>query len=334
MDTANPSPQDQPGYQTTSSDAVPTDVAKIEKTQISSSTGQEVSPGSNQPTANTHPPYKLLDESRILRQFRSPCGIDALSPTKDGGASWTKFSNTATLINTEGRILQEIKYQVWISDVRVSPITNNVWACSREDCSIMECMPRKTPVVRFNTDLIPHCICLANDGCIFVGMSKQITKFDTEGKVLNTSSSKDGRPLVCTPRRISQCGVTQNVAVVDRDGSKDGGEDKPRVLVMDKDFKELFQFRDNLADVIQSTSERPLQPFEPRDVKYDSKGNIVISDSDNGSLHLLSGSGEYLRLLHRDSDWVWCIGIDPRNVLWARFGVFGRDAVRLFQYYV
>lgn len=263
----------------------------------------------------------------------SPCYIEAICPTSDGAWTSNCFSKTLTQINKEGQILQKIKYKVCISDVSVSPITNNGWTCSREDYSIMECPPTGTPVVRFSTDVPPYGLCCTQDGCILVGMSKKITKFNTKGKVVTSEVPWFGRPLVCTPHRITECSVTRNIAVVDRDSPSDGGEDKACVVVMDNNFHALCQYMGNVPNSQQQTTKIRSGLFDPYDVIYDTVGNIVIADWNNGCLHLLSGSGpgEYMKLFDRNSDFVRCIGIDKDTVLWAGFV---DDTIKLLQYNV
>lgn len=63
------------------------------------------------------------------------------------------------------------------------------------------------------------------------------------------------------------------------------------------------------------------QTFDPRDLKCDKDGNIIVCDINNNALHLLNIYGEFLRLLVSEKDeiyWPDVVGIDQRNHLWVR----------------
>ncbi|XP_021361222.1 uncharacterized protein LOC110455418 [Mizuhopecten yessoensis] len=73
------------------------------------------------------------------------------------------------------------------------------------------------------------------------------------------------------------------------------------------------------------------KPFYPRGVVYDSVGNLIIGDYHNNRVLLISGGGEFLRVIHTDTGGSWAAGIDREDVLWAVFGYSCQD-VKLLQY--
>ncbi|XP_069128608.1 uncharacterized protein [Argopecten irradians] len=288
--------------------------------------------------------YKRIPKTQIMTQFRSPCPITAICPDKEGGA-WTcdYASKNVRYVDRDGELKGVISYAVCIKDVGVSPTTQNLWTCSHEDYSIMECFA-DTPSIRFHTDYRPYSICVSLDEHVIVGMEKRVTKYTTSGKVVlstGASSSWSCLPLfcrparykgscVCTPHRLSECHMTRNIAVVDLDWSDDGGNDKPHVLVMDKNFQELFRYNGNTPDdVFESEGSTS---FYPCDARYDNDGCLVIGDTDRRRIHLLTGHGQYLRLVHTDRVFTRAIGLDEHNVLWAVFGVLGEGDLKIMLY--
>lgn len=63
------------------------------------------------------------------------------------------------------------------------------------------------------------------------------------------------------------------------------------------------------------------KPFDPRDVKCDKDGNIVVCDINNNSLHLLDINGAFIRLLLSEENglyWPDVVSIDNRGHIWVR----------------
>lgn len=63
------------------------------------------------------------------------------------------------------------------------------------------------------------------------------------------------------------------------------------------------------------------KPFDPRDVKCDKDGNIVVCDINNNSLHLLDINGAFIRLLLSEENglyWPDVVAIDNRGHIWVR----------------
>ncbi|XP_021367291.1 uncharacterized protein LOC110459389 [Mizuhopecten yessoensis] len=161
-------------------------------------------------------------------------------------------------------------------------------------------------------------------------MAKQISKFITKGTlVFTTSAAGTGKSVMCRPYGVSECPVTHNVAVADGSSLHDGGEGKPRVVVMDADFKELFVYDGEVPHTYQPTSQSGSKRFTPWGVVYDSVGNLVMGDCNNNSVLLISGHGEFLRVIHTDNNMPRAVGVDREDVLWT---VFEANNVKLIQY--
>ncbi|XP_021365928.1 uncharacterized protein LOC110458521 [Mizuhopecten yessoensis] len=272
--------------------------------------------------------YTLLPQTKVLEEWRSPVGITSICPTTDGQV-WTSFdSNTLTLLDRKGTVIQEVKHKDYIENISLSPTTHTLWVCDTEN-NIMELVSGRL-IHRFSTKEYPMCICVTACNHVIVGMTDNISKFTTKGQmVLTTSAARTGKPLVCSPYRISECPVTHNVAVVDRNDQAYGGDGIEHVIVMDSDFKELFVYRGDIPSTYKQSSQKGAAPFIPCGVVYDSVGNIIIADCNNNRVLLISGRGEFLRIIPTDTDYTLAVGVDREDVLWAGFGW---DNVKLLQY--
>ncbi|XP_033743987.1 uncharacterized protein LOC117329885 [Pecten maximus] len=234
---------------------------------------------------------------------------------------------TLTLLDRKGTVIQKVTQKAVINDISLSPTTRRLWVCDREN-NILELVSGQL-THRFRTKEEPRCLCVTASNHVIVGMVKHISKFTTQGQmVLTTMAVGTEKPLVCTPGRITECPVTHNVAVIDFSDKRHGGDGNQHVVVMDTNLQELFVYRGDIPSTYK-TSQTGGKTFNPQSVVYDSVGNLIIRDYNNDRVLLLSGGGEFLRIIHRERDWTWAVGVDRKDVLWA---VFGYNIVKLLQY--
>ncbi|XP_021371639.1 tripartite motif-containing protein 2-like [Mizuhopecten yessoensis] len=274
--------------------------------------------------------YKLLPQTNVVEEWWSSCDIGSICPTTDGEV-WTKYMDTLTLLDRKGKVKQQVYNSVRISDISLSPTTHTLWVCDYNN-NIMELVSGRL-THRFSTKEFPLCICITASNHVIVGMYRHISKFTTDGNMVCTTMAKGtGKPLVCSPRRISESPVTHNVAVADFSRESDGGDGKRHVVVMDTDFKELFVYRGDIPSTYTPTPQTGGKPFNPWGVVYDSVGNLIIGDRDNKRVLLISGGGEFLRVIHTDKGYTWAVGVDREDVLWSVFDIWGISIVKLLQY--
>lgn len=72
--------------------------------------------------------------------------------------------------------------------------------------------------------------------------------------------------------------------------------------------------------------------FDPRDVKCDKEGNIIVCDINNSALHLLDVNGNFERILLSEDDgiyWPDILSIDHRNHIWVR--ELWQQSIKVFQ---
>ncbi|XP_069106924.1 E3 ubiquitin-protein ligase TRIM71-like [Argopecten irradians] len=258
--------------------------------------------------------YHLLPQTKILEKWRSPCDISNICPTTDGRA-WTCYiySNTLTLLDRKGKVVEKVKHDTKINDISLSPITNTLWACSK--CNILELESGRLQT-RFSTNAEPLSICITASEHVIIGTDNKISKFTTSGDLVQSTAKTE--EFVNSPWRMSECPVTHNIAVVNhwRD-----------VVIMDSDLQKLFLYTGDIPDVYTPTQRD--RSFHPMDVVYDSTGNIVIGECNNKRLLLINGRGQFIRIIHKDDHYTWAVGIDRHGVLWS---VFGLNKVKLLQY--
>ncbi|XP_033725190.1 uncharacterized protein LOC117315154, partial [Pecten maximus] len=273
--------------------------------------------------------YKLLSETKEVERWRTYCSITSICPTTDDQA-WTSYyyGETLTLLDRKGTVIQEVRHKTMITDTSLSPTTHRLWVCS-SDNDILELVSGQL-THRFTTKEKPRCVCVTTTNHVIVGMAKHISKFTTQGQIaFTTMATGTEKPLVCTPYMITECPVTHNVAVIDFSDVHDGGDGNKRVVVIDTDFQELFVYRGDIPSPFKQASQTADKPFDSWGAVYDSVGNLIIGDNDNNRVLLLSGGGEFLRIIHTDRDWAGAVGVDRNDVLWA---VFSGSNIKLLQY--
>ncbi|XP_069134538.1 uncharacterized protein [Argopecten irradians] len=270
--------------------------------------------------------YSLISKPSKLDEWWSPCYITSLCSTSDG-PMWSSFySTTVTLLDEAGKNLQEVEHTSRIWNISFSSSSKTLWAC---DCdgNILEVVSGRLRH-RFHTRQKPECICITAGNEVLVGMGDHVSKFTTRGELLCTTlASGSGIPIVGSPYRISECPVTQYIAVVDLNHTYGGVSVKPRIVVMNKNFKERFTYSGEVPG--ESTTPRSQsKTFYPSNVVYDSKGNIIIGDCKNDRILLMTGNCQFIKILHTDSHSTFAV--DRRNVLWTISGV---GNVKLLKYY-
>ncbi|XP_069101960.1 tripartite motif-containing protein 3-like [Argopecten irradians] len=293
---------------------------------VSSSAGQQ-QPSSQQQTDDKGKKAvtrtKLLIEAKVVEEWNSPSLIFSMYPTTDDQA-WTKCGNTLTLLNRKGKVIQKVTHKAEINDISLSPTTHRLWACDDQN-NILELVSGQL-TKRFRTKEEPYSICVTENDSIIVGMSKHISKYTTQGQMVLTAKTRwRWKSLVCSPFRITECPITNNVAVIDNSNERDGGDGNKHVVVMDTDFQKLFVYRGD----IPSTPQRRSSPFNPRGLVYDSHGNIIIGDQYNGNVLVISGDGEKVKVIHTDTDCVWAVGMGRDDLLWTYIG----NKVKMLKYY-
>jgi hypothetical protein len=112
---------------------------------------------------------------------------------------------------------------------------------------------------------------------------RKIIVFGENNKVKQSYQYKKHKQRLFTyPFRITD--VNFDIVVIDRTSEDDG-----RVVVLGKegDVKWIFQGHPQI-----NTEDKP---FDPKDIVTTSVGNVIVADSNNHTLHVISGGGELLK---------------------------------------
>ncbi|XP_033725990.1 uncharacterized protein LOC117315749 [Pecten maximus] len=273
------------------------------------------------------PIYTLLPRTKLLEEWKCPLKISSVCPTT-GGQTWTycQPSDVLILLDNKSNVLQEVKHSSRIWDISLSPATNTLWVCDWEH-AITELVSERL-IHRFQTEEAPECICITASNHVIVGMESKISKFTLKGKlVLSKSATGTVETTVNLPNKVSECPITFNLAVIYNNMNNDRNH---QVLVMDAEFKEMFVYDSEIPDTYRRTSQPGRKAFYPSGVVYDSAGNLVIGDYNNNCVLLISGHGEFLKILHTDSYCVDAVGLGKDDVLCTL--CMGKN-VKLLQYY-
>ncbi|XP_069102166.1 uncharacterized protein [Argopecten irradians] len=223
------------------------------------------------------------------------------------------------------KVIREVTHKAGINDISLSPTTQRLWACDRHN-NILELVSGQL-TKRFRTKEKPYSICVTASDSIIVGMSKHISKYTTQGQmVLTTKTRWRWKPLVCTPYRITECPITNNVAVIDH--NYELYEENRQVVVMDSHFQKLFVYRGDIPSTYKQTPQTGGKPFDPCGIMYDSQGNIIIGDR-KGKVLVISGDGEEVKVIHTSKSLVWAVGASRGDLLWTNIG----NKVKMLQYY-
>ncbi|XP_069108443.1 E3 ubiquitin-protein ligase TRIM71-like [Argopecten irradians] len=275
---------------------------------------------------------KLLTNIMVIEEWKSPCFIYSICPTNDWKA-WTSdgYSKTLTLLDMTGKVIQKVTHKAGIKDISLSPTSHRLWVCDEEN-NIIELVSgifSKKIAQKFKTKDEPKCICVTSDYHIIIGMPKNISKYTTQGQiVVSTEVAGTATPLVCSPWRITECPITNSIAVIDHSNECDGGDGHQHVVVMDTDFRELFTYRGDIPSTYKQTPKTGDGPFDPWSIVYDRSGNIMAVDCNNDKIHILSGDGEVLRIIPGDK--VWSVGVSRQDIIWS---VNWEDKVKLLLFH-
>ncbi|XP_033724919.1 uncharacterized protein LOC117314930 [Pecten maximus] len=321
----------------TSTEKDPSVSTSDNNSQLQSSTQQQQQSGDKGDKAVIR--YKLLSETKVVEEWKSPCVIGSICHTDDGVWTSDYYSNTLTLLDRKGTVKRKATHRTTINNISVSSKTNTLWICDREN-NIHEQVSGYQFIRRFSTEEVPRCLCVTASNDVIVGMPKHISKFTIHGKLLITTKDTGSEtPFVCSPYRITACPVTHNVAVICFSEMVGGDGDK-HVVIMNKDFQKIFicigdipntgeLLYDGVRNLIMGSMD---ESFNPSGVVYDSLGNLIIGDFNNHRVLLLSGVSGSFKILHRDTLGMLAVGVDREDVLWAVFGDSSADNVKLLRY--
>ncbi|XP_021377599.1 uncharacterized protein LOC110465820 [Mizuhopecten yessoensis] len=263
---------------------------------------------------------RLLPKAKVITEGAVSSNFGNTICTDQDDRVWVTYSDMkgVILLHRNGLVYARVSSNLRIRDISVSPTTQTLWACSADNWSVMDCSLSKNPCFRFQffTNDRPVCLCATHDNRILIGTNQKLTKFTLAGrKIISTKLSGTENFNGHNPVKISECRVSQNIAILDLSVS-DENTPRRQVLVMNKNFEILFKYTDDM----------PI--LEPTYISYDSHGSLVIAD--RRFVHLVSDQGKHISVIHSDSTCISAMGLDQDNIVWI---VTDLDKVKLLQYY-
>ncbi|OWF34756.1 uncharacterized protein LOC110443803 [Mizuhopecten yessoensis] len=279
--------------------------------------------------------FELLDKPTVISQFKYSNNITSIHPTEDGHA-WISDSQSKTivLVDNKGTVKRRVSHRNSVADISIALHTNHLWFCCLNDKTVYE-VPTTSdePFKRFKTDDEPFYLCVTKEGNIVVGSEFKVTIYDENGVVLH-QTTRDVSGIV-SPASIAQCPVTGNIAVVN--GEPTGSDTdsinswRSHIIVFDKTLGVMFQYR---GEGIKDQEPTATDLFGPNSISYDSFGNLAIADYKTYTVELISGTGQFIRTLNRNSREQGSIGIGTGNVLWTELESDSGDwIIQLMEYY-
>ncbi|XP_060075267.1 uncharacterized protein LOC132554955, partial [Ylistrum balloti] len=218
------------------------------------------------------------------------------------------------VLDTAFKNKKKINVDTCITDISIARDTNHIWAADGKNKSIME-YTADSFKVRFHTEAKPECLCVTTIGNhVLVGTTECVMKFSFDGKVVLTSDQfKSRKSTFGTTRRIRECRVTHNVAVAEIQVDKTGDVSGGKLLLLNEDLEQLFC----CSGATLEGQQHNRKPFYPRDLAFDSAGNIVIADLHQNGILFLDIRGISMKVVYTSKYRPTAIDIDDNNIIWA-----------------
>ncbi|XP_069130930.1 uncharacterized protein [Argopecten irradians] len=276
---------------------------------------------------------KLLDKPEVISEFIPNIGINSICPNYDGNAiCGSKFGNKLVVYGPNGDTLKFIGSRILetISGISISPLDHCLWLCVNEDCSMVKVDHEGEMAIQFHTEQNPWCLCVTRDGRVVVGFVDSIASYSMEGKkIKEVFKDKSGKKIVSQPQRITECPVSHNLAVLDK-GWNLLTKDKPYIVILNRTLHLLYRYNGTM--VAPGTKATASPSFQPRDVIYDTDGQLLIANKSKKSIDVINEKGEHLRTLLTDEWKPVSLGLQQDNTLWAVFRSSSKCRVKLLRY--
>ncbi|XP_069112203.1 uncharacterized protein [Argopecten irradians] len=189
--------------------------------------------------------------------------------------------------------------------------TDNIWAADHVNNCIVEIISG-SPTVRLYMKDTPKCFSVTMDRHILVGTSGRVTKFSLRGNIIHSSKNvKSEKCPLFHPYRISECPISQNVAILDK--KSDDYKSNTRLVVLNKRLQQLYC----CSEVPSGLGQYKGTSFRPGDIVFDMFGNIVVAEVTNRCIILLDGEGNFVKIIYTTQYPPKAIAVDSDNILWV-----------------
>lgn len=233
------------------------------------------------------------------------------------------------LYNSEGQHIKSIEINSEVRDIALNKATGELYISCFASKQIKVATPDGEVVPFASLDLHPAGIAIGIWGELIVcGVQDYRRRYKPEHKNrLFVYSTRDGRlmkeiergsrgRLFCYPEYID-ININGDICVSD----------------IEKECVTILRDDGRVKCVYKGPPKGRLdKPFDPRDLKCDREGNILVCDINNNAIHVLSIYGEFDKLLLTGEDglyWPDVLAVDHRNHIWVR--ELWQNTVKVFQ---
>lgn len=224
-------------------------------------------------------------------------------------------SHEAHLMDTRGETIQSIAVNsqgVWITDIsRGSDGDKCVFCCG--DGTVWNVQPDGKMICKFCTNSYTNSLNMTErDDCLAVCRHREqnIIKCSLRGKVEETIDKDEfGRQLFQKPVCIRVNHNTGDMIILEANTPR-------HLIILRSDLKVLGRYYGN-----QNPDDDTLddESFQPWDVCFDSRGNILVADGKSKSVLLLDKDGKEIRTLLEDEVGPTCLGVGKNGDIWVGF---------------
>ena len=188
--------------------------------------------------------------------------------------AWVERQNRLELVNPAGVVMDSIDTDFYFSDVALSANRELLLTDSTNDC-VKSISPSRMVKTLFTTPFKPWGICCLPSGDILV------TFLDDGGAVIYNTYGKEVQRVSKTqlkhPYKVAVNRVNNNICIIDKDDVyiKSPG----KVVAFGRSFIQKYQYSGQQAQ------------FYPIDLCTDRQGNVLITDFNSNTIHILDKDG-------------------------------------------
>ncbi|XP_033730601.1 uncharacterized protein LOC117320011 [Pecten maximus] len=273
--------------------------------------------------------YKPIPFPVLLSDFKTSFLFDVCRTCPTGDTAWFSHWGDEYVyrLDIKGNVKEEIKCELEVQAISVSPTTGRGWLCVCEDQSIREITTGGAIVTRFTVHHTPASLCITSDDMAIVGMEGEIQIYTTDGRAVSDGAGSPCRQMAVWPHHLASCKQTGDVAAVDSEGlsydeyiGMEESDIQPHVIVMDKYLNRKFIVKDFGTTESKGTANQP--KCYPHDVCFDSSGDVLVTETVTKSVRLIDGStGRCMKTFYESYVHVpCCISLHEDGTFWIGHG--------------
>ena len=246
----------------------------------------------------------LIPTPSVMSQF----GVKANDPhiaCIERGLAWVTTSDKAPqLVDRDGSVKYTISTDYYISDIALTSNGDLLLADYKNNC-IKSVSMQKTVTTLFSTSGMPYGLCCLHNGDIVVTFpdAHKVAVYSRTGKIRWTLDSIKFR----CPQKMAASKVNQDIYICDLEI---WGYGNPGKLLAVKDDGRLRYEYTGHGDKL----------FSPENVCTDQMGHVLITDYNNGQVHMLDQEGQFIQYILTSQQGLYqprTIDVDREGYVWV-----------------